>query len=230
MIRIDQPNGFGRFADRRDAGLRLAAALASYRNRPKLLVLALPRGGVPVGAEVAAALRAPLDVIAVRKLGAPGRTELAVGAIASGGVRVLNADVVRALGLTEADVEAVAAAEAQELVRRERAYRGKRPPPPVRDHTVILVDDGIATGSTMRAAARAVRAQRPARLVLAAPVAAPWVLDSLAPEADEVVCPVQPRNLYAIGLWYQHFPQLTDAEVRSFLEQRPRPDAAARAG
>jgi putative phosphoribosyl transferase len=218
-----------RFVDRRGAGLELARALSEYAGRPGLLVLALPRGGVPVGAEVAKALRAQLDLVVVRKLGAPGQRELAMGAIASGGVRVLNQEVIGALALSDAAIEAAAAEEARELARRERAYRGDRPPPEVRGGTVIVVDDGIATGSTIRAAARAVRAQKPARLILAAPVADPSVVASLRSEADDVVCPVQPSRLYAIGLWYQLFPQVTDDEVRGLLEGSLAPGETARA-
>jgi putative phosphoribosyl transferase len=206
-----------RYLDRTDAGVKLAEALGAYAGRSDLLVLGLPRGGVPVAAEVAKALDAPLDVFVVRKLGTPGQPELAMGAIASGGVRVLNTDVIGALGLSERVIDTVAAKEAEEVARRERAYRGDRPPLDVRGRTVILVDDGIATGSTVRAAARALRAGEPARLVVCAPVAAPTIVASLAAEADEVVCPLQTEHLYAIGLWYDAFPQVSDEEVRALL-------------
>jgi predicted phosphoribosyltransferase len=184
---------------------------------------------LPVAAEVARALQAPLDVLVVRKLGTPGQPELAMGAIASGGVRVLNPDVIGALGLSGAAIDAAAATEQEELARRERAYRGERPPLELRGRTVILVDDGIATGSTIRAAARAIRAGGPARLVIAAPVGAPSVLASLAAEADEVVCPLRTEHLYAIGLWYDWFPQVSDDEVRALLERAPSLSGSTRA-
>jgi predicted phosphoribosyltransferase len=208
-----------RFRDRTEAGRQLAAALAPYAGRPNLLVLALPRGGVPVGFEVARALHAPLDVMLVRKLGVPGHEELAMGAIASGGIRVVSEDVVRALGIPERVIAAVAAAEEEELVRRERLYRGGRPPPDVRGRLVILVDDGLATGSTMRAAAAALRAQHPERLVVAVPVAAPETCETLRMEVDDVVCALTPEPFYAVGAWYQDFSQTTDEEVRELLHR-----------
>jgi putative phosphoribosyl transferase len=211
---------FGRgFRDRRDAGRRLAEALSAYAGRGDTIVLALPRGGVPVGYEVARALGAPLDVYLVRKLGVPGHEELAMGAIATGGVRIVNQSVRRSLGLTEADVEAVAAEEAAELARRERLYRGDRPPPDVRGRTAILVDDGLATGSSMRAAVAALRQQGPARIVVAVPVAARETRDALAREVDDVVCVLTPGDFYAVGLWYEDFSQTTDAEVRDLLQR-----------
>src|SRR3981189_654114 len=175
------------FRDRREAGRQLSQHLAAYANRPDVLVLALPRGGVPVAFEVARALHAPLDVFLVRKLGLPGREELAMGAIASGGVRVLNEDVVRALRIPENVIDAVAAAEQRELERRERLYRGDRPPPAVRGRTVILVDDGLATGSTMRAAVAALRQQGAARIVVAVPIGAPETCAEFEQEADDVI-------------------------------------------
>jgi putative phosphoribosyl transferase len=183
------------------------------------LVLALPRGGVPVGLEVAQALGAPLDVFLVRKLGVPGHRELAMGALASGGVRVLNPAVVDALGLPGAVLDAVAAREQAELERRARAYRGDRPPPDVRGRTVVLVDDGLATGSTMRAAAAALRRLGPARLVAAVPVAAPETCAALRADADvdAVVCAVTPARFLAVGVWYEDFAQTTDDEVRRLL-------------
>jgi predicted phosphoribosyltransferase len=205
------------FHDRFDAGRQLAAELPDYADRPDVLVLALPRGGVPVAFEVARALHAPLDVFLVRKLGVPGRKELAMGAIASGGVRVLNEDLVEGLGVPEDVLDAVTAQERAELERRERAYREGRPPPAVRGRTVILVDDGLATGSTMRAAVHALRAQGPARIVVAVPVGAPETCAEFQDEADEAVCARTPDPFYAVGLWYSDFTQTTDEEVRDLL-------------
>jgi predicted phosphoribosyltransferase len=207
------------YRDRREAGRFLARLLTEYADRPDVVVLALPRGGVPVAYEVARALGAPLDVFLVRKLGLPGHEELAMGAIASGGVRVLNEDVVRALGISEDVVATVAAEELQELKRRERAYRGNRPAPDVRGKTVILIDDGLATGSTMRAAVAALRQQGPARIVVAVPVGAPGTCAELQGEADEAVCAQTPDPFYAVGLWYRDFSQTTDEEVRELLER-----------
>ncbi len=208
-----------RFRDRREAGRLLAQKLAAYRGRADVLVLALPRGGVPVGYEVARALGAPLDVFVVRKLGVPGHGELAMGAVATGGVRVLNEDVVRALGIPDYVIDAVAAWEERELERRERVYRGDRPPPEVRGRTVILVDDGLATGATMHAAVQALRRRQPARIVVAVPTAAPETCEALRPEVDEIVCAVTPEPFYAVGLWYENFSQTTDEEVRELLAQ-----------
>ena len=205
------------FRDRFDAGRALAAKLARYANRPDVLVLALPRGGVPVGFEVARALNAPLDVFLVRKLGVPGREELAMGAIATGGVRVLNEEVVGALGIPDEEIEAVAAEEQEELERRAREYRGDRSPPDVRGKTVILVDDGLATGSTMRAAVAALRRQGPARIVLAVPVAAASACESFHGQVDQVICAMTPEPFVAVGLWYEDFSPTTDAEVRDLL-------------
>jgi len=213
----------GRFRDRIDAGRQLAERLSSYAGRPDVIVLGLPRGGIPVACEVARALGAPLDVFVVRKLGWPMQPELAMGAIASGGVLVLNEDVIEMVGAGPELIESVAEEERRELARREREYRGDRPPPPIRGRTVILVDDGLATGSTMRAAARAVRKQDPARLVIAVPVGAPETCESLRAEADEVVCVLQPPFFQAVGLWYDRFEQTTDAEVRRLLEDAARP-------
>jgi predicted phosphoribosyltransferase len=205
------------FRDRRDAGRKLAAQLAAYAGRPDVLVLALPRGGVPVAYEVAQALRAPLDVFLVRKLGLPGHEEFAMGAVATGGVRVLNPDVVENLYVPGSVIDTVTQREQRELDRRERAYRGVRPPPDVRGKIVILVDDGLATGSTMRAATAAVKQQQPARVVVAVPVASQATCDELRREADEVVCLVTPEPFYAVGLWYDDFSQTTDDEVRALL-------------
>jgi predicted phosphoribosyltransferase len=210
------------FRDRADAGRVLAKALERYASQPDVLVLALPRGGVPVAYEVARALRAPLDVFLVRKLGVPGHEELAMGAIASGGVRVLNSDVVHHLHIPDAIIDAVAQQEQEELDRRAREYRGDRPPPDVRGQTAILVDDGLATGSTMRAAAAALRRQQPARLVVAVPVAAPATCQELRSEVDDVVCALTPEPFYAVGVWYEDFSQTTDEEVRSLLDRAAR--------
>jgi putative phosphoribosyl transferase len=215
------------FADRREAGRFLAEKLAAYADRPDVLVLALPRGGVPVAYEVARALHAPLDVFLVRKLGLPGHEELAMGAIASGGVIVLNEDVVGALGIPRDLIERVAAAEQQELERRERAYRDNRPPPDVRGRTVILIDDGLATGSTMRAAVAALRKLGPARIIVAVPIGAPETCAEFEQEADDVLCAVTPQPFYAVGLWYRDFSQTTDEEVHELLEQAAEPHAPA---
>lgn len=216
------------FRDRTDAGQKLAARLAKYAHRSDVLVLALPRGGVPVAYEVAEQLGAPLDVFQVRKLGVPGYEELAMGAIASGGVRVINDDVVRQLAIPGEVIDAVAAEERRELERRERAYRNGRPPPDVRGRTVILIDDGLATGSTMRAAAAALRKLGPARIVVAVPVSAPETCDEIREEVDEVVCAVTPEPFRGVGLWYKDFSQTTDEEVRALLE-RARQSVAPRA-
>jgi putative phosphoribosyl transferase len=205
------------FRDRTEAGEVLAAALTAYANRPDVLVLALPRGGVSVAYEVAKALYAPLDVFLVRKLGLPGQEELAMGAIASGGTRVLNEEVVSKLHIPKEVIDAVAAKEQQELRRRERHYREGRPPLEVRGRTIILVDDGVATGSTMRAAVAALRQQGPARIVVAVPVGAAETCAELQHEADEVVCIHTPEPFYAVGTWYDNFAQTTDEEVRELL-------------
>jgi putative phosphoribosyl transferase len=205
------------YRDRIEAGKRLASRLADYADRPDVLVLALPRGGVPVAFEVARALRAPLDIFLVRKLGVPGHEEFAMGAIATGGVRVLNEDVVNYLSIPGEVIDAVAADETRELERRERAYRDDRPAPDVKGKTVILVDDGLATGSTMRAAAAALRQQQPARIVVAVPVSAPQTCDEYRMGVDEIVCAVTPEPFYAVGQWYADFSQTTDEEVRELL-------------
>ena len=205
------------YQDRAEAGRRLAAQLTDYANRSDVLVLALPRGGVPVAYEVARALRAPLDIFLVRKLGVPGHEELAMGAIATGGVRVLNEDVMRYISIPDATIDAVAAKEQRELERREQLYRGDRPAPDVKGQTVILVDDGLATGSTMRAAAAALRQQQPARIVVAVPVSAVQTCDEYRMGVDEIVCAVTPEPFHAVGMWYEDFSQTTDEEVRELL-------------
>jgi predicted phosphoribosyltransferase len=214
------------FRDRREAGRLLAATLSAYANRPDVLVLALPRGGVPVAYEVARALGAPLDVFLVRKLGVPGHEELAMGAIASGGVRVLNDELVRALRIPDHVIETVAAKEQQELARRERLYRGDHPPPDVRGQTVILVDDGLATGASMYAAVEALRQQQPARIVVAVPIAAPETCEELSGEVDDIICAVTPQPFHAVGLWYEDFSPTTDEEVRDLLARAREPVAA----
>jgi predicted phosphoribosyltransferase len=207
------------FRDRRDAGRRLARALKTYRGRDDVVVLGLPRGGVPVAYEVARELDAPLDVFLVRKLGTPGQPELAMGAIASGDVLVLNQDVLQAMNLPPAAIEAATAREKVELERRENAYRGDRPRPALAGRTVILIDDGLATGSSMRAAARAVATQKPLQIVVAVPVAAPSTCAELAREVDAVVCPHTPLDFAAVGHWYDDFTQTEDAEVQQLLRQ-----------
>ena len=212
-----------RFRDRHDAGRQLAASLAGLAGTPGLVVLGLPRGGVPVAAEVAAALGAPLDVVVVRKLGVPGHEELAMGAIASGGARVLNEELVRNLGLPAAAVAAVEARERDELARRERRFRGDRPPPDLRGATVLLVDDGLATGSTMRAAALAVRQAGAARVVGAVPVGAASVCEEMREAVDEMRCLVAPEQFLAVGTWYDDFRPTADADVHAALADAARP-------
>jgi putative phosphoribosyl transferase len=207
------------FRDRRDAGRKLAQELSAYIGHPDVIVLALPRGGVPVGYEVALALSAPLDIFIVRKLGLPGHEELAIGAIASGGVRVLNEDIVRSLNIPEVVIDAVARRELQELERREHEYRGNRPAPEVRDRTVILIDDGLATGASMRAAVAGLRVQNPARIVVAVPTAALETCEAIQPEVDDIVCATTPEPFYGVGRWYEDFSQTTDEEVRILLEE-----------
>lgn len=206
-----------RYRDRREAGRALADRLRHFAGRQDVIVLALPRGGVPVAFEVAKAIGATLDVFMVRKLGLPGHPEFAIGAIASGGIRTLDDDLVRYYRIPAAAVEQLARAEQQELERRERVYRGARPPLVLEDRTVILVDDGLATGSTMRAAVIAVRRQLPSQIIVAAPVGARQACGALDQVADEVVCAMTPEPFRAVGLWYQHFEQTTDDEVRRLL-------------
>lgn len=216
-----------RFQDRRAAGRALATLLqAEYAGRLEVLVLALPRGGVPVGFEVARALHAPLDVFLVRKLGVPGREELAMGAIASGGVTVLNREVVEGLHIPEAVIAAVAAHERQELARREHAYRDDQPPPAVQGRTVILVDDGLATGATMHAAVAALRRLEPRQIIVAVPTGAPETCQAFQREVEALVCAITPDPFYAVGLWYDDFAPTTDDEVRALLQPAGAPPAA----
>jgi predicted phosphoribosyltransferase len=210
------------FRDRADAGRALARRLRHYAHRPDVLVLALPRGGVPVAYEVARALDVPIDVFLVRKLGVPGQEELAMGAIATGGVRVLNDEVVRALQIPDEIIDSVAETEWRELERRERAYRDDRPLPEVRGRTVILIDDGLATGTTMRAAVAALRQQGPKRIVVAVPLAAVLSCEDFRDLVEEVVCVQTPEPFYAVGSWYDDFTQTSDAEVHALLEHAAR--------
>jgi putative phosphoribosyl transferase len=213
-------NGINRrFRDRTEAGRLLTSHLARYADRPNVLILALPRGGVPVAFEIARALKLPLDVFLVRKLGVPGQEELAMGAVASGNVRILQADVIEGLGIPRSVIEAVTADETPELARGERAFRGDRPRPQVCGRDIILVDDGLATGSTMRAAVTALKLQSPERIIVAVPVADSETCDEIKNEVDEIICLRTPTSFYAVGLWYETFPQLTDEEVREFLRK-----------
>ena len=206
-----------RFRDRREAGKELAEQLARYAHEPDVIVLGLPRGGVPVAYEVAAALSVPLDVFVVRKLGVPGHEEYAMGAVAGGGIRVINEDVIRDLRIPPDAVERVERAERAEIERREVAYRGGAPAPPLAGRVVILVDDGLATGSTMLAAVAAVRTQHPGRVVVATPVASMEACDAVRREADDCVCVSVPDPFYGVGLWYLDFTQTTDEEVQRLL-------------
>ena len=215
-----------KYQDRREAGQQLAARLMAYANQPDVLVLGLARGGVPVAFEVAEVLGVPLDVFVVRKLGVPGHEELAMGAIASGGVRVLNEEVVRQLDILPEFIHTVAAREQRILEYREHFYRGDRPAPEVQGRTVILVDDGLATGATMRAAVAAMHQRQPARMVIAVPVAASSTCDELRAEVDEVVCTATPEPFYAVGAWYEDFSAPSDAEVRDILARASQRQAA----
>lgn len=205
------------FRDRHDAGRQLAERLTQYADRDDVLVLALPRGGLPVAAEVSAALHVPLDLLLVRKLGLPGNEELAIGAIAAGGNPIFNQELIDMLGVSRNEIDAVIAREREELRRRETAYRDTAPLPWIEDHTVIVVDDGLATGATMRSAIRAARDQRAARVVVAVPVAAQSAFNALSLEADEIVCLSTPEPFHAVSMWYEHFPQVTDDEVRALF-------------
>lgn len=215
------------FRDRRDAGSALARHLDRHRGRDDALVLALPRGGVPVGFEVAAGLDLPLDVFLIRKLGVPGREELAMGAVASGGVRVLEERVIAALEIDETMIATVAVEEQRRLEEGERRYRGGRPPTALSGRAVLVVDDGLATGSSMRAALRAVRSRDPAEVVAAVPVAPRETCESLQEEADEVICVCTPAPFQAVGAWYEDFGQVSDDQVRELLERAGREHGAA---
>ncbi len=208
-----------KYRDRYEAGKELAVLLGAYKHAPDVLVLALPRGGVPVAFEIAGALDAPLDVFLVRKLGVPGHEELAMGAIASGDVVVLNEDVVQNLYISAQVIEGVIVEERAELDRREQLYRDGRPAPDPHGRPVILVDDGLATGSTMRAAVEALRRQAPARIVVAVPVAAPQTCAEFQLEVDEIVCARTPDPFYAVGLWYDNFSPTSDQEIQELLER-----------
>jgi putative phosphoribosyl transferase len=210
------------FRNRIEAGRRLAALVARYANRPDVMVLALPRGGVPVAFEVAKSLNAPLDIFVVRKLGLPGDEELAMGAVASGNVRVINEEIVRSFGVSDAVLDAVTEREKTELRRRELSYRGDAPVPDLAGRTILVVDDGIATGSTMRAAVAALRRQHPSRVVVAVPVAPPSTCQELELTADEVVSVMTPEPFYAVGQWYAIFDQTSDEQVRELFERSQR--------
>ncbi len=207
-----------RYHDRRQAGRVLASLLTAYADRSDVYILALPRGGVPVAYEVAIQLHVPLDVFLVRKLGVPGHEELAMGAIATGGIRVLNHEVIRSLQISEQAIDDVVRQEQKELERREQLYRGKRSSFHLQGATVIIVDDGLATGASMRAAAHAIQLQKPARLIIAVPVAAPSTCEELSEEVDEVICPRTPLFFYGVGWWYDDFTQISDQEVRELLQ------------
>lgn len=210
------------FPNRTEAGRRLSVLLRDYTNRKDVIVLGIPRGGVPVAFEIARMLRVPLDVLVLRKLGVPGHEELGFGAIASGGIRALNPEIVEALRISARDIELVTNAERKELKRREHAYRGRRPPLHVKGFTVILVDDGIATGSGMRAAADALRQLKPARIVIAVPVAPGSTCDRLRSEVDDLVCLYTPAPFYGVGQFYLDFSQVSDQEVNELLDRAAR--------
>lgn len=211
------------FLDRREAGRALAARLTKYASRPDVLILALPRGGIPVGYEVSLAIHAPMDVFVVRKLGVPGHEELAMGAVAGGGVRVLNEDMVRALGVSDRQIEAITKRELSELKRQERLYRTSRPEQPIEGRTILLIDDGLATGSTMRAAATALRRRGPSSIIVAVPVGAPATCEQFADLVDETICVLTPEPFMAVGRWYEDFSQTSDDEVRELLSQSAQP-------
>jgi len=215
---LEKVGKMAQFRDRRDAGRKLAKELLHYANRPDVIVLALPRGGVPVAYEVALALNVPLDIFIVRKLGLPGQEELAIGAIASGGIRVLNEEIIHTLHIPEDVIDRIAQRELQELERREHIYRGDNPAPLVHDRTVILIDDGLATGASMRAAVTGLRAQNAKRIVVAVPTAAPETCEAFEKEVDEIICVITPEPFVGVGWWYEDFSQTTDEGVRLFLQ------------
>jgi predicted phosphoribosyltransferase len=226
---IQSPSLQTTLPNRAEAGRRLVEPLLKYANRPDVIILALPRGGVPVAYEVATALNVRLDLMLVRKLGVPSHPEFAMGAIASGGVQILNDDALRAHPIDRASFEAVVAREAQELSRREKAYRGNRPPPQLKDQVVILIDDGLATGSSMMAAIHAVRMQAPERIVVAVPVAPRETVEDMSMQVDEVICPLIPEWMMSIGYWYLDFSQTSDEEVIDLMQrawQRELPGAS----
>ncbi|MGQ3891257.1 phosphoribosyltransferase [Legionella sp. CNM-4043-24] len=208
-----------KFIDRFDAGIFLAENLKEYANKPNVIILALPRGGVPVAYEIATALSVPLDVFIVRKLGLPGHEELALGAIASGDTIFFNEPLMSQLNINRLSIQHVVEKEQEELLRREHLYRGNRFFPNLKEKTIILVDDGIATGSTMKAAIKALRKHNPASIVIAVPVAAYSTCEELAPLVDKIVCPLKPIDFYAVGLWYEQFPQTSDNEVIELLKK-----------
>lgn len=207
-----------RYQNRQEAGKILAQQLSNYANRNDVIVLALPRGGVPVGYEIAKALNVPLDVFIVRKLGVPGHSELAMGALAIGGTTVFNDDIINSLSITEVEIQAVTAKEEQELKRREIAYRGEHAFPSLQNKTIILVDDGIATGATMRAAVKALKQMNPASIIIAVPVAERFLCEKMKPSVDHFICPLCPTQFYAVGAWYEDFSQTEDDEVYALLK------------
>ena len=217
-----------RFKNRKEAGQKLAAKLQMYAHRPDVIVLGLPRGGIPVAFEVARKLGLPLDVFVVRKLGAPGREELAMGAIASGGIRVFNDDVVRMLNISGNAIESAAEREGEELERREKAYRDNLPPINVKDKSIIIVDDGLATGATMRAAVLALRKQGPLAIIVAVPAGSPDACEKVGEEADGIICAIAPEPFFAVGAWYDDFSQTTDEEIRQLLKMAHEPDTGER--
>ena len=208
-----------KYSHRQEAGKQLAEYLMAYANRQDVLVLALPRGGVPVGFEIAKALNVPLDVFIVRKLGVPGHAELAMGAIALGGVCVFNEEIIRELHVSKDEIQAVIQKEEQELARREMAYRGHHPFPSLNDKIIILVDDGIATGATIRVAVKALEQLNPARIIIAVPVADKQLCENIQPLVDEFICPLRPLHFYAVGAWYEDFSQTEDEEVYALLKE-----------
>lgn len=208
-----------KFHDRKEAGLILAEQLKEYSHQSNVIVLALPRGGVPVAYEIAKALAVPLDVFIVRKLGVPGHEELAMGAIASGGTPIFNEDIVQSLRLKQSAIDSVLQSEQKELQRREKLYRGNKPPLALEDKTIILVDDGMATGATMRAAIQALELHKPATIIVAVPVAALSTYEELSPLVNKIICPLKPRQFYAVGLWYEQFTQTSDSEVIELMEK-----------